>query len=160
MEEYDIYDVFDIKARDEHPAQLGSFFNCNVELTINIKQDKMTMIEHIDVYKELFENLKAEYNATAGAYEIEYCKSGQLHIHGWMDINLHINVYQYDTSEILRMIAKSIFIKLPKKYYKQYAKADVNETIKRFKSPAVVLNLKNLLSRQWVEYIEKNASKL
>lgn len=165
MMEYDPYDVFDISndstvtAQDlasEHLAELCF----SVEITINIPpkvQAKLTLVEQISMYRNLFESLKLEYNAPRGTNTIEYCKSGYPHLHGWIDIKLPANVYQYDDREILRMIAKSIYLKLPKCLYKQFANAIIDGNFRRLKTPLLCLNLKNVLSQEWVNYIQKNA---
>lgn len=141
--------------------QLGSYYTLVIELTIALPQKiptyrNMSLIEKIQVYKDLYNNYKAEYKATDGCYEIEYHDNGQPHLHGWLSVRLHPNTYQYDTEELLRMFAKSIFLQLPRSCYKQFAKADVNAHLKRFKSPAVTLNLKHVLAKEWVNYINKN----
>lgn len=130
-----------------------------VEITLNIRQDKMSLLQHISAYKELWRIFKDEYKGRDDKYYIEYCKSGQPHLHGYMTIELHQNVFFYSTTELLKMLAKTFYLNLPRKYYKQLANAKINEVWKMFKAPAVTLNLKNFLYKNWEEYIEKNAVK-
>lgn len=131
-----------------------------VEITISYPQKckyykTLTLQQKINCYIELFNNLKAEYNATSGEYCIEYHVNKEPHLHGHIEVNLPANTFNYSTSEMLRMFAKSIYLKLPKSCYKQFAKADINEYLKRFKAPAVCLNIKNVLKKEWVNYCNK-----
>lgn len=126
------------------------------EITVNIPQGKLSTIQHIDIYKNVWLHLTNTYNPSRNIYFIEYCKTGQAHIHGYLEIHFPPQVVVYDDSLLLRMVAKEIFMILPKTYYKQYAKADINPHYRRLKTPAVCLNLKNILSSNWEEYIEKS----
>lgn len=130
-----------------------------VEITINIPKDKMQLLQHIDLYKDIWSYFKKQYKGYDDKYVIEYCKSGQPHLHGYMTIDLNSNVINYPTEELLKMLAKTIYLILPRKYYKQLNNAHINEYFKLFKAPAVTLNLKNLLYKNWCDYIEKNAPK-
>lgn len=169
MTEYDPYDVFDIVVplgrRDEAPEHLAEpLISYNIEITIALPQNckdyrYLPLLDKIKSYANVFENIKAEYRAQSGFYTIEYHANGEPHLHGYLDIQLHVNTFTYDIEDILKMIARSIFLKLPKVLFKQFAKADVNPYLKRFKSPAVCLNIKNVLQKEWVDYINKNALK-
>lgn len=157
----DFEDIFNInlnQRRDEAPEYLAVVVELTINLPSNSKDLKqLNLLQKTNILKEIFQNFKEEYKATSGSHEIEYCKTGEPHLHGFLETQLHPNVYSYETSELLRMFAKSIFLKLPKSIYKQFAKADINEYLKRFKSPAVCLNLKNILSHGWTDYMQKNA---
>lgn len=133
-----------------------------IEITIALPQKhkeyrNLTLHEKMNVYENMWENLKAEYNAQSGAYAIEYHDNGFPHIHGYLHVKLHPNTFNYETKEILKMFAKSVFLKAPRSLYKQFINAEINEYLRRFKSPLVTLNIKNYLSKEWVNYMEKNA---
>lgn len=159
----DVDSIFELNggaAQELASEHLADHFDINIEMTINLPitaWKHATLIQKVETLKSLHRDLLAEYNSTTGAYTIEYCKSGEPHIHAYMNIKLHYNFYQYGNEEILKMFAKSIFLKLPKKLYKQFSKAEVNTHLNRFRSPAVVLNIKNVLSKGWVDYMYKNA---
>lgn len=160
--EYDPFDVFDIKRRDnevtlEHLA-------VTLEITIALPQkDKhyrcLSLPEKVNVYKNLWSNFCCEYNATEGCHQIEYHSSGEPHLHGYAKINLSPKHWDYSTTELLRMIARSLFLKMPKSAFKQFARAEINEYYKRFRSPAVTINVKTYLSTEWLNYMNKNVEK-
>lgn len=143
------------------PEHLAELCTITIELTLAhplTKQYKnLTLLQKVDVHRQLFDNLKAEYKATSGSHEIEYHVSGLPHLHGYLTVPLHANHYAYPDDELLRMFAKSIFLKLPKSVYKQFSNAKVDGYLRRFKSPAVVINLKNMLETGWTDYMTKMA---
>ena len=49
-----------------------------LEITINFPQSGMTLLEHIQVYKDLWQELKAEFKPIKDLYFIEYCKTDKL----------------------------------------------------------------------------------
>lgn len=158
----DFDEIFGLDSKNTQ-SLADEYLAVTLELTIaipqNIKEYKtLTLLEKINVYRNLFDNFKTEYNSISGAYQIEYHQNGNPHLHGYIEVLLHPNTFNYPTVEILRMFAKSIFLMMPRSVFRQFRTADVNEHLKRFKSPAVVINIKNLLSKEWVNYINKNAA--
>lgn len=143
----------------EHLADTTDYFSNTYEITINIKQDKMSKLEHLQVYKDIWAHLLKQYNVVNHSYHVEKCESQQFHIHGYMTVKHHINSYCYEDSFFLRAFAKQIFLILPRKYWKQYINAKYDGALRRLKCPAVCLNLKNVISQNWTNYIEKNAQK-
>lgn len=143
---------------------LAALYTISIELTIALPQNcrqyrELTLLEKVNCYHKLWNHFKKEYKASKGSYTIEYHRNGNPHLHGYLEVNLHPNMYHYDTAHILRMFAKTLFLEMPKSLYKQYTKADVNEYLRRFKSPAVTLNLKEYIHKNWVNYCNKNAAK-
>lgn len=156
MTDLDIFEVFNLPRRAEAPEHLA-VMQQYYEVTINIKQDKMTLLEHINVYKNVWAHLKNIYNIKEDLYFIEYCKSGQPHLHGYVRISYPINAMQIDDEHFLRDISKTVFKLLPKKYWKQHVNAKYFPSMAKLISPALCLNMKNYLSTNWVDYIKKNA---
>lgn len=153
-----------LTCEDLAPTIPDNFISQVVELTISLPQKckeylKLNITEKVDIYKGLFELFKKTYNATEGSYEIEYHQNGQPHLHGYVKLYLHPNIFRYDVKYILTMFAKTIFLELPQSCYKQLQKAEVNSYIQRFKSPAVTLSLKDMLATGWVNYMTKDARK-
>lgn len=163
-------DVFDLclsKTQGVAPEYLAVVesiddqFKVCLELTISYPQNnkeyqKLELLEKIECYRNLFNNFKRVCGATAGTYEIEYHKNGNPHMHGFVECYIPINIIHYPIQEVLRMFAKNIFLMLPKATYKQFANAEINPYFKRFKSPAVCINLKeNILQHGWKNYMEK-----
>lgn len=150
----DFEEIFSVKLNSER--NLAELQKIVLEVTINIKQDRMSLLEHLEVYKSLWNDVKKEYDGD-GIYFVEYCSSGQAHIHGYLEVYVLPEIINYDTSELLRMFARSYFLKLPRKYFKQFANAKINEYFKLIKTPAVTINIKNILCSNWQDYITKNA---
>lgn len=117
----------------------------------------LSLIEKINIYKDLFNTLILEYNAKYSHYQIEYTQKGEPHLHGIVEMRVLPEILAYDTKEILRMVARTIFLKLPKNCFKQWSNAKINEYFGIFDSPAVYLKLPKILSQGWTDYIEKNA---
>lgn len=163
----DIYDVFDLpKPITVETSDFTSrvslalakeVFQYVYEITINYPIDQMSMAQHIQSYKYIWEELKKVYKVTRDSYFIEYCKSGQAHLHGYIEIEYPANAFKYEDEHFLKDVAKTIFKKLPKKYYKQFHNAKIIPYYRQLKTPALLLNLKNILETNWVNYIKKNA---
>lgn len=160
-------DVFDLRMKSTEgnsknsPEYLAVPYRICLEITINLPisvfSKKIELIDKINLYKNLFEELKKEYNVKSASYEIEYCKSGEPHMHAYIECFLHSNFMFYEDEHILKMFAKSIFKKLPKKIYIQLSRAKIDAPIRRLKTAALCLNLKNIISQNWENYIKKNA---
>lgn len=145
-----------VQAEAEAPST-GQYYSQTMELTINVKQDKMTLIEHIDCYRKIWAHLEETFNCKS-YYVIEYCKSGQAHTHGFLAVQLHINTYNYSDKNIAEMVVKPIYKMLPKKYYLQFTKKHTwHNEYRRWKAPAVCLNIKNAIYKNWIDYCNKNA---
>lgn len=127
------------------------------EITINFPQEKMSLLQHLDCYRTIWEGLCKYYRPRNQTYFVEYCASKQAHIHGYMEIGYLPGFQDISDEIIMKEFARRIYLMLPKKYWKQYAKMEYRELIRRLKGPAVCLNLKNLLGQGWTNYIEKNA---
>lgn len=164
----DVFDLYPSGAQDFTSEQYAvtlddtnnSTYKLCLELTLSLPQNnkdykKLLLTEKIEVYRKLFEEFKLEYKAVSGSYEIEFHQNGNPHLHGHVEVRLHNNTFNYDVEDILKMFAKSLFLRLPKACYKQLASADVQPYIKRFRSPAVCINIKNILQKGWVDYIKK-----
>lgn len=130
-----------------------------VEYTINVSPKHWSkdygLLQKMERLKMISQEIVKEYTAVRGSYQLELCKSGEPHLHGYMEVELPAFFFGVLDCEILRMFAKTIFMQLPRPCYKQFATADINSYLRRFNSPAVVLNLKNCLEQGWVDYINK-----
>lgn len=145
----------------EHLAVNTEDYVVTYELTINFPRKKLSILEHIECYKSIWAHLKKIYNTEDALYFIEYCKSGDAHLHGYLRIKYPINAYSISDEHFLKDVAKQIYLMLPKVYWKQYTKNLVfNEYYRRVKAPAVCINMKNYLSTNWVNYIKKNAQEI
>lgn len=150
-------DVFDLRSGATQDLASEYLVSLSLAITVNLKYERPYM-EMIETYKDIWASIAAEYEAQYSHYVVENCKSGAPHIHGTMTVKVHSNAYyNYSETELLRMFAKSIFVKLPKKYYKQFGKAKINEFFRIFDSPAVYLKIPKVLSEGWEIYKHKNA---
>lgn len=134
-----------------------------IEYTVNVSPKHWpkdySLIQKMERLKMISEEIVKEYQTVRGSYRIEYCKSGEPHLHGFLEVELPPQFFAVLDCEILRMFAKTIFMQLPRPCYKQFATASIHSYLRRFTSAAVVLNLKNCLEQGWVDYINKSAFK-
>lgn len=127
------------------------------EITINIPRNKTfktaTEAEQLDAYKALWEYAKEVLpGLVADQYVVEYCQDGFPHIHGY----IHFKVCQILTDEyIIEKLVKKIFKHLPRAAWKQIEQNPYNTFYQRFKSPAVVINAKKVVSSTWLDYMHK-----
>lgn len=161
----DIFSISSVGDKDAcRPRQLGipsenplDYYTQTYEITVNFKQDKMTIVEHLDAYRNIWDHLKKQFRVVKDCYHVEKCESKQLHIHGYMTIEHHMNSYCYEDSLKVRAIAKQIFLILPRKYWKQFINARYDASIQRLKCPAVCISMKEILHNNWQNYMTKNA---
>jgi len=150
-----IDEVYSKDAESQH-SSTGQFHSYTFEITINYPAPELSLIEHIQSYKDLWAQILNEYNGYNDLYEIEFCRSGQAHLHGTMAINLPLNTLLIEDEHILDMMLVSILKKLPIRLWKtNKRKRNYNPGFRMIKTPAVCLNLKNVLASNWKKYIEK-----
>lgn len=129
------------------------------EITINIPRTKTfksaSREEWLDMYKTLWTIAKDTIpRQVSDQYVVEYCQDGFPHIHGYLSFNVNMIL----TDEyIIGKLAKKIFKHLPRSAWKQLEQNPYNTYYKRFKSPALVINAKTVLSSTWLDYMNKNA---
>lgn len=147
---------------DEHRA-LGDTkdkFSYTYQITINLKPQKMKIVEMICFYKELWQRLAEKYRSTKHLYFVEYCLSGTPHIHGYLQVDYPYAFWKYDEKFFLDEINRTIFMMLPKHYWMQYTKKIKYLPFSETQTPAVHVALRNILSTNWENYIQKNALKI
>lgn len=150
----EVYGVTEDSA-DQNDRALGSH-TVVYEITINYPAPELYLLEHIQTYKDLWAQIKSEYDSYNDYYVIEYCKTGQPHLHGYMSMDYNIKTMAFEDELFLEALFKSILKKLPKKLFKMNMNKRIyNPGFRRLKSPAICLNMKNLLSHNWENYIEK-----
>lgn len=136
----------------------NEYYKQIMEITINVPQGNMSLVEHTRMYNELWNHIKTSWKSTKDLYFVEYCKSGQAHIHGFVEFELHQNTPLDSDEALLREFNKGILKKLPLKLYKlNIKKQHINVYFRSLKCPAVCLNLKNTLDTNWENYMRKNA---
>lgn len=163
-----VLDVFDLPAEPTAEAQglapehlavpyenLDNYYTNVYEITINIPMEGLSVVEQKTVYELVWKHLLSLHKIKAEQYFIEYCKSGQMHIHGYVEMYHHANTSTLDDQYFMEMIARDIFLKLPKKYWKQQKKAVIHPFFRMYKTPAVCINIKDILSSNWLKYITK-----
>lgn len=144
---------------DEHSAEDQN--RRVLEITINIPRNKQfrsaSETERLEMYMSLWKVIKETFMGQySDQYTIEYCQDGMPHIHGY--ICLYTNLCDQC---IVETLCKRIFKHLPRTAWKQMEQNPFNPFFKRFKSPAVVINCKEVLHANWIQYMhkqQKNAS--
>lgn len=154
--DYDIFEVFDIEAKPAQELASEHLVSLRLAITINLGLKDKPVTEQIAIYKTLYDEFLREYNATNIDNVIEYCKSGLPHLHATVKVSVSSKMYyEYSNEEILRMFAKTIFIKLPKRFYRQFGKAKINDYHRIFETPAVYIKMPSVLSEGWAVYCKK-----
>lgn len=172
-DEYDVWDIFDIPRNheaDEHLAEVCQIQNKDdspipayeqavLEITINIpplaKYRKSSLIEKISMYQTLW---KAILNAVdcqtiEHSYQIELCASGLPHLHGYVKYTLST----YSPAGLVMDCVRAVYKLLPRGAWGQIAKNPYNHHLARFKAPALCINHKKILYKQWCNYMNKDA---
>lgn len=132
-----------------------------VEFTLNMPLTKdyysLPYNEKVSINKKIFQGLidKMKDNVLENMYYIENTLLGQPHLHGYIRFRFHHGIIP---AGLLMDIAKIVLKNLTRgQYNKQYTRCNYNEKLRRFKSPALCLNYKNLLGDKWLSYISKGA---
>lgn len=165
-ESYDIYDVFDLE-KSEQISPLGSNnaseqdrgVTATLEITINIphrwkKYSQMSVPEQVQVYRNLWADMlgsAVEGGQKDDRYEIEFCRDGFPHLHGYIkytDLSAHY------PEGLVKDHVRAIYKQLPKQYWKQTG-LPYDPHLFRFRSPCVCINYKRILYDNWVNYMEK-----
>lgn len=129
------------------------------EVTVNFPQKDMLLLQHVECYKSLWDDIIKHYKPVSQLYTIEYCKSGQAHLHGLLEIVYPIQIIKYDDKHLLDDLMKFIYLRLPKNLWRQYMhRVSYDASIARMKTPAVCLNIKNVICKNWIDYMKKNAN--
>lgn len=159
----DFSEIFGVNL--EPNSQLGRTIDDNyrsekatVEITINVPRYKaykqMPLCGQMQVYRDLWEVVKQSIpsNKKIDRFEIEYCKDGYPHLHGYL--SYHDLTTHYPEGLVMDIV-RAIYKKLPRNYYKQIADNPYNNALDRFKSPAVCINYKHILQDNWTSYMSK-----
>lgn len=162
-----VLDAFDLPAESTGCADpcgraLGSpydnlddYYSQVYEVTVNVPLEGLSVVEQKRVYETVWTELLKKHRVKAQQYFIEYCKSGQMHIHGYIEMYHHKKLCCFDDNYFLEMIARDIFLQLPKKYWKQQKKSTYHAFFRMYKTPAVCINMKEILSSNWLQYMTK-----
>lgn len=165
MSNSDIEEIFEIKLKrspqDKPKASsedLAETIERVYEITVNIPKKYYDDFEMTDVYKTIWEKIAKEYKSVKYRYVLEYCKTGQLHTHGYLTVNHPANNYYFIDDEIR---LKGLWLSIMKLIDKRLFKINNNKYIYKKEydkcySPAICINAKNVLSEKWVGYIQKN----
>lgn len=166
-ESRNFHDIFEDTAEHKTEPLAGEYLaerqRITVEITIALPQkwkayEKLSVPEKVDVYRQIWESVKAWCFCTEmeckDQYYIEYHQNGMPHLHGYFDLWVHPNTLDLEEG-FMRSIVMQVYKHLPRGYWKHYENAKYIEHLRMMKSPAVVLNCKNILYKKWEEYIEK-----
>lgn len=171
-DDYDPFDVFDIiyipKVLEAKPAQAPAAealaeprfnYNSTLEITMNHPRDRawklLSIPTKVQVYKTLWNELKNLKNTTNDFYVIEYCRDGEPHLHGYIQV-AHNAIYP---EGLVMDYVRHYYKQLPRSAWKQIFSHPYFEYFQMFKAPALCINHKSALSSKWSEYIEKDIPK-
>lgn len=133
-----------------------------LEVTINHPQDKKYMVMPLDskierlkgLFNKIVNHTKADRDQSKCM--IEFCKTGVPHIHGYVMFETPIGAIFYEEG-IMTEIARQVYLCLPRSSFKYWVRNHYERHIRRWKSPALCLNLKNVLGDGWTSYVNKYA---
>lgn len=131
------------------------------EITLNIPSKYYTDFNMLDVYKTIWQKILKEYKVEKNHYVIEYCKSMQMHIHGYIYVQHPANRF-YEIDESIRLnglwtfIMKQIDQRLWRMNKNRYT---YQKHYRKCFSPALCINCKEVLTSGWENYMQKNAPK-
>lgn len=147
---------------DEQLAEmtLTEYTSKTLEITLNVQRNaseykKLSILQKKDYLSLLFKHFCDEYKAESSYHVIEYCKDGEPHLHGYVNLKIPDKVLSCGTTEVLRMYARTIFISLPRIMYKQFATANIDIRLQRFKTTGLCINMKSVLEEGWINYMKK-----
>lgn len=131
--------------------------NKTLEITLNIPRNKdfrgASETERIEMYMEYWKHAKSCFNVYADQYTIEYCQDGMPHLHGYITFSIVEN--DVTDEHIVNTVVRKIFKHLPRTAWRQYQANFYNPYFKKFKSPAVCINIKDVLHANWLHYMHK-----
>lgn len=153
----------------------GGFEKPNLaEVTFQTKQEVKSLLEvtlNLPNYKEyvnldtsgkfcLYKNIwddmmrAVDHNGCRHSYNIEYCRNGNPHMHGFMEFEFDHDIF---AEGLVMDVVRRFFANIPQRYRAQIRKNPYDTYLKRFRAPAICINYKNSLSHQWLCYMNKNA---
>lgn len=148
-----LQDLAEVKQNDQE-----EFFEQVYEITINFKKPaKLDDAMHVLCYREMWLELVDRYKPTKHTYYIERCKTGQAHLHGYVQIKYPMTLFNQTDKIFLESISRFFFKRLPKKYWNQFLRATYKPHYRQLNTPAVHIEMKNFLNTNWETYISKNA---
>lgn len=174
MSDTELEEIFNVKLNrtkaqplaGEHLAESKELNNIETieqvyEITINIPSKYYENIEMLDVYKTVWTKLTKEYKSKKHHYVVEFCKSNQMHIHGYMYVDHPANKF-YDIDEGLRLNGMWLYIMklLDRRLWRiNNNRYTYQKHYRKCFSPAICINCKEVVFDEWIEYISKNAPK-
>lgn len=125
------------------------------EVTINYPRTKAflnkTSEKQKQIYRLIWHNIKCTLGQPESTdFTFEACKTGQIHLHGYIGIKLE-NIIP---AILICDLAKNILKCLPKKYA-NFNEANYYPDYKRFRNPAICIQNSSSIDK-WKEYIYKN----
>lgn len=139
---------------------LNEYTSKTLEITINVQRNareykRLNILQKKEYLSALFKHFCEEYKAESSYHVIEYCKDGEPHLHGYVNVKIPDKVLSIGITEVLRMYARTLYLELPRVMFKQWATADIDIHLSRFRATGVCINMKSVLEQGWEDYIKK-----
>lgn len=115
-----------------------------IQVTINYPRTakflKSNSVQQKQIYKKLFEVLYHSMGMNTLEYDFvfEACKSGQIHLHGWFEVEHSIRV----PTVLLSDMAKQFLLYMPKKY-SHFLEAHIYPQYSKYRAPALCMKYIN-----------------
>lgn len=161
-------DMFDTRSQRKSLADdaqlagmsISKYTSKTLEITLNVQRNsaeykKLNIEQKKEYLSEIFGQFCKEFMAESSYHVIEYCKDGEPHLHGYVNLRIPDKIMSYGITEILRMYARAFYMRLPRIMFKQWATADINIHLSRFKATGLCINMKSYLEQGWQDYMKK-----
>lgn len=129
--------VGDTGSRDVSPK-----FHGKLEITMNyprtIAFSKKTSVEQKKIYSILWHKLKCLFGHNDNDFVYEYCKSGHVHLHGWIDIK-----GKYFIAGLVADYVKSYLRFMPTKF-SRYKDFNYYPEYTCYKSPSILVRYRDM----------------
>jgi len=138
------------------PAKCPTYF---IEVTLNHPRSKLFLSCTSDLQKKLYLKLWhymiKPYQLSCKGFECDYvweaCKSGQLHLHGWMKIDIGNMVFPLVLiSDIVKRYLNKMTVR-----YRDFKEANMHEQYKRYRCPSIVIQLRDSHDDNYDERVSK-----
>lgn len=133
------------------PRQIGHF-----EITINHPRNKgfINLLSHkqkqylYSIFQIVIKHFGDSYKNSDHVFEM--CQDGQIHLHGWIEIELELIIPGILVNDIAKIYKKCF----PKKY-QNYNPKNYYENYKRYRDPSLVVQYQDKPREAWLEYLKK-----
>lgn len=154
----------DVASYMEATSNSGYHSECFIEITLNYPRTQTFLNKNSTqqqaLYCKLWNRVKNARCVTAlqeAGHVYEYCKSGQVHMHGYMRLKYDRPHFVFG---VISDIVKSYLNCLPKRY-QNYSERHLHYEYKRYRCPSICVQYRDIDDKEridlWHKYMRKTA---